>query len=60
MKNFINAAYVRRFMLDYAKQTRPSNKFTRVSKQTIDTFNERVRSMIVNHVHSFPSKGKTL
>lgn len=59
MKKLINEAYTRRWMLRAAKEIRPANDFRRVSKQTINMLAERFRQMVVNHIHSAPSR-KTL
>lgn len=60
MKKLINEAYTRRWMLLTAKEIRPANKFERVSGKTLAMLNERFRQMVINHIHSAPSKGKTL
>jgi len=56
---YINARACRRFLLDYAKQNR-AHRFVRVSKETLEQLDARVRTHMVAHVQSFPSKGKTL
>lgn len=55
----INSTHVRRFLLDYAKETR-AQKFTRVSEDTLTRINEAVRMWCIAHVTHHPSVGKTL
>jgi hypothetical protein len=56
----INAAAVKRLLLEVAAVERPFHKFNRVSRETLLVINETVRNKIVNHVKSMPSRGKTL
>lgn len=56
---FINKSHVRKFLLEYAAQNR-AHKWTRVSQETLDNINERVRFFCIDHVKRAPSVGKTL
>jgi hypothetical protein len=60
MKKLINEAYTKRWMILTAKEMRPANHFERVSRKTLDMLNERFRHMVIHHIHSHPSRGKTL
>lgn len=55
----LNQAAVKKFLLEYARQTR-AHKFSRVSQQTLIKLNEIVRASAIGHVKSLPSKGKTI
>ncbi len=55
----INEKNTRRLLLEHAAQTR-AHKFTRVSKSTLTYLNERYRMVVLAHVASLPSKGKTI
>lgn len=55
----INRTEVKRRLLLFAKDTR-AHKFTRVSKDTLDTLESRVENMIRQHVTAAPSRGQTL
>ena len=55
----LNRTEVKRRLLLFAKDTR-AHKFTRVSKDTLDTLESRVENMIRQHVTAAPSRGVTL
>jgi hypothetical protein len=55
----INRDYVRRWALDYAKETR-SHKFTRVSEYFLNYIERECKNIIMDKVRRIPSKGKTL
>jgi len=57
---FINRSAVRHFLLEHAKATRPHNKFTRVSEETLREIHESIRQMLMARVHRTPSKGRTM
>ena len=56
----INRTQVREYLLDTAKQNRPSNKFTRVSEETLIAAEAYLRAWCVSRVHKTPSRAKTL
>lgn len=56
---YINATRCRKFLLECAGKNR-THKFTRVSAETLTTLDEKLRTAMINHVLTFPSKGKTL
>lgn len=51
---------VREFLLDEAARSRPFNKFSRVSEETLVIINELVKQACRSHVRRLPSKGKTI
>ena len=56
--SLLNKAQARKYMLSYAKRTRP--RFTRVSADVYDTLESNVRKTIRKMVDSHPSMGKTI
>lgn len=50
---------VRQLLLDTAQKTR-AHKFTRVSADTLNNLDARLRALCAEVVRSAPSKGKTL
>jgi hypothetical protein len=56
----INRTHVRNFLLEFARATRPANKFNRVSEETLREIHEAVRQMLMARVHRTPSKGRTM
>ena len=56
---------VRQLLLAVAAETRSKRwngeqRFTRVSEETLQTANEILRAWAIKHVHTMPSKGRTL
>jgi len=56
----LNRKAVRSFILELCETTRPSCGFTRVSEETYDYLERRVRMSIRDAMHSHPSIGKTV
>lgn len=56
----LNRAATRKFLLEFAKEVRPFNRFSRVSEQTLELVNAGVRQFCQNLVRRKPSKGVTL
>jgi len=55
---FINKAQVKKFALEVAKNR--YHKFTRVSNEFLVDVDSKIRGIIINHVNSLPSVGKTI
>lgn len=55
----INRQGIKAYILDYFDRNRPWCKITRVSKDALDLYEERLRLMIVKDIESYPSAGKT-
>jgi hypothetical protein len=58
-KRLLNKAETRRFALDIASSHR-GGRFTRVSKEAFMVWEVRLKEIIRSHIHSLPSKGKTI
>jgi hypothetical protein len=56
----LNRDATRKFLLEFAKEARPFNKFSRVSEKTLELVNAGVRQFCQNLVRRKPSKGVTL
>jgi hypothetical protein len=56
----INAKAVRELALHLASAHRPTQGFTRVSKEFLERIDAKVRNLVLNEVKTHPSKGSTL
>ena len=56
----LNRSKVKETALEYARQFRPFNKWTRVGQSFVDRIEAQTRVAIINEVKAHPSKGKTL
>jgi hypothetical protein len=59
MSKLLNRAATKKFILDRYKALRAGPQMTRVSKETLDTYEAKLRNMIDNDIMSHPSIGKT-
>jgi len=57
--SLINRAALKKFLLGYAADNR-AHSFSRVSSETLDTLEAKLRVMAVHHVETMPSVGKTI
>lgn len=57
--SFINRAKCKRFLLEYAQSNR-AHRFTRVSAETLDMLEAKMKLAMAHWVDQMPSKGKTL
>ena len=55
----INEKHVRKFILDVATETRNGWTCNRVSQQTLDDLDAKIRVMLRRSIHAHPSIGKT-
>jgi len=58
-QSLINRTHLRRFLLDHAARTR-SHKFHRVSEETFQVLEAKLRNLAIDTVSRHPSVGKTI
>ena len=58
--SLINRAALKRFLLAYAKSTRPGHVFTRVSEEALQNLESQLINASKEIVRSHPSKGMTI
>jgi hypothetical protein len=56
----INKSACKKACLEYAKQHRPANNFTRVGEEFLISCENALKAHILSRVRSHPSIGKTL
>lgn len=59
MSNLINHSAVKGYILRKLEHMRPYLGFNRVSKSAIETYEARLRAMIIEDIKCHPSLGKT-
>lgn len=55
-----NAASIKKFCLQWIKDTRPEWKVNRISQSVLDQAEAHMRLFLTNKIHPLPSRGKTL
>ena len=60
MSSLIAKSLVKKYLLERAKQLRPSHPFTRVSAEALDTIEARVRNICDEAIRSHSAVGQTI
>jgi hypothetical protein len=60
MSSLIARSLVKKYLLDRAKSLRPHHPFTRVSADSLNTLESRLRNLCDDAIRSHPAVGQTL
>lgn len=60
MNNLITRSNVKKYLLERAKSLRPSHPFTRVSADTLDNIEARLRNLCDDNIRRLPAVGQTI
>ena len=60
MSSLIAKSLVKKYLLDRAKTLRPHHPFTRVSAETLDILEARLRNICDDAIRSHPAVGQTI